>query len=74
MTVSPNISALVNILFAIGGLLVASAAYWTTLFGAGPSASIVSVGGLIVAVTTAINGVLHITSAPTAGALASRQH
>jgi hypothetical protein len=73
MTVSPNISALINLLAGIGALIVASASQFTTLFGTGTSATIVGVGSLIVAVTTAINAVLHSTSAPNAGVLASRQ-
>lgn len=74
MTVSPNISALINLLAAIGALLVASGAQFTTIFGVSTSASIVGVGSLVVAITTAINAVLHSTSAPVAGVLASKQH
>jgi hypothetical protein len=74
MTISPNVSAILNLLAALVALVVGAAAEWTTLFGAGTSATIVADASIIAALLTAINSVLHGTSAPTAGALASRQH
>ena len=47
MTVSPNISALVNLLAAIIALVVGAAAEWTTLFGASTSATIVADASIV---------------------------
>jgi hypothetical protein len=74
MTISPNISALINLLGAIVSVVVSGAAEWTTLFGSGPGATIVAVAGIISTVLTGINSFLHGVSAPVAGKLAARQH
>ena len=74
LTISPNISALINLLSAVAAALVASGAYLTTIFGAGPTASIVGTAGLVVSVVATINTFLHSVSAPTAGVLASQRH
>lgn len=74
MTISPNISALLNLIAAIVSLVVGASAEWTALFGSGTAASIVAIAGLVGTVLTGINSLLHATSAPKAGLLASKQH
>ena len=70
MTVSPNISALLNLIAGIAGVVVTYVGEFTTLFGSGPTAVII---GIATIVAGTVNAVLHATSAPTAGLLAHRQ-
>ena len=70
MTISPNISALLNVIAAVVGVLVNLSAEFTTVFGSGTTALIIGVATMIGAV---VNAVLHSVSAPTAGLLASKQ-
>ena len=74
MTISPNISALLNLLAALVAAVVGASAEWTTLFGSGPSATIIADATIVATVLTGINTFLHSVSAPTAGVLAHQQH
>ncbi len=70
MIISPAVSAFFNIVFVLAGVIAASAASLTTLFGSGTSASIVAIAGVIAAALGAINAYLHGVSAPELGPLA----
>ena len=43
MTISPNISALLNLIAGIAGVIVTCVGEFTTLFGAGPTAVIIGI-------------------------------
>ena len=59
MTISPNISALLNLLAALVAVVVGASAEWTTLFGSGPSATIIADATIVATVLTGINTFLH---------------
>jgi hypothetical protein len=68
---SPTASMVINGIIAALGVIVASGAAFTTLFGSGEATIIVTSSGLALAVLGAVNGVLHGYSTAVPGPLAS---
>lgn len=69
MQVDPKVSAILNIVVAVLGVLGTCAAQLTTLFGQGQAQTIITVASLTVTIIGAVNGGLHGISSPTAGPL-----
>lgn len=67
MSLDPKYSMILNIAIAILGVIVASTAGLTTIFGQHETQVIVAAGGIALGIAGAINGVLHGYSPPTAG-------
>ena len=59
----PKISAIINIVIAILGVIAASAAYFTGVFGEQTGQAIVGTAGFVLALLGAVNGTLHSLSA-----------
>jgi hypothetical protein len=73
MNVSPNISALLNLIVALVAMVTGASAEWTTLFGAGTAANILADAGIVGTVIAGINAFLHAqTPAGKAGVMARR--
>jgi len=69
MQLDPRLSMVINIWIAVLGVIVASTAGLTTIFGNATAQIVVAVAGIALAALGAVNGVLHGYSAPVAGPL-----
>jgi uncharacterized membrane protein len=70
VSLDPKYSMILNIAIAALGVIVASTAGLTTIFGQHETQIIVAAGGITLGVVGAINGMLHGYSPATAGPLA----
>jgi hypothetical protein len=71
MQIDPKVSMWIMIATAVMGVVAASGAQLTELFGTGLAQKIVTVDGLTLAIVGAVAGVLHGYSSPRAGPLVS---
>jgi hypothetical protein len=69
MELDPKLSMWINIWIAMLGVIVASTAALTTIFGNATAQIVVAVAGIALAALGAVNGVLHGYAAPGAGPL-----
>ncbi len=69
MKLDPKLSMWINVWIAVLGVIVASTAALTTIFGTATAQIVVAVAGIALAALGAVNGVLHGYSAPAAGPL-----
>jgi hypothetical protein len=67
--ISPNTSALLNLLVAVLGALGSATAEWTTLFGQSSAQQIVAGIGITVTIISGVNAALHGVSSADAGPL-----
>lgn len=59
MNIDPKISAILNIVIAVLGVVAASTAYFTGVFGEQTGQAIVGTAGFALALLGAVNGTLH---------------
>lgn len=69
MTIDPKVSAILNVIVAVLGVLGTLTAQLTTIFGSGTADTIVTVSSLTVTIISAINSALHGVSSAKPGPL-----
>lgn len=69
MQVDPKVSAWLNVVAAVVGVIATLGAQLTTILGSGTSQTVVTTAGIVVTIIAAINGGLHGVSGPTPGPL-----
>jgi hypothetical protein len=69
MTVTPKVSAWVNLIISVLGFVAGAGALLSPIFGSGTTEQIVGVAGLVLGILGAVNAALHGVSAPVPGPL-----